>query len=1511
MKKAFWSKILRIFITFSLVVSSINFLSFNVFALNTLANPGFENGSSNWVTWTNNSSTFTVDSLNPHTGVYCGKIQSQNTSGSGVWSQEITAGFSVGDQVNVSGYIKTDNVVSLNSGGAKLSITCYDNLSNVLKYDNSISVTGTTSYTNIKVSTTIPYNTSFYTVTLCLSDASGTVYFDDISSDLSSNKALNPGFENGSSNWVSWSDNSSTFEINSVNPHTGGYCAKITSPSNNGIGIWAQDINSGFTAGNHINLTGYIKTDNVVSATGTGARLTITCYSALGTALSYDTSKYITGTTAYSLVNLSVMIPSGTSFYRITPAIADATGTAYFDDISIIITNNPILNNGFENGTTQTQWVHWSSGSPVFEINSQYPRTGTYCAKIQSSNANDNSIWAQNISSGFSAGDHLYVTGYIKTDNIIPATGGGAKLAVTCYDSSGACVYNTTNKLITGTTSYSLAEILIIIPNGTVFYTVSVGISNATGTAYFDDISSEIQTRTVGAQTNAEIKQDGGMPTLYVDGEKQAPMFFCGNTEHNDATSLNKIYQEFNKAGVAGINLGSIVLNLPWSWENYADVDNMINTIIANNPNVKLLIRVRVAPPIWWYSRYPSEFIQYSDGTYNTSFPSYGSTKWISDAKDNLRTFIRYIRSSNYSDKVIGYYLGSGSGDEWFYTDLDTDKYGDYNPLNVTRFRSWLTTKYSTDAALKTAWNDSAVTLTTANIPTATERKTINETFFINTSTATTGTKVSDYAQYLNEVVADTISDFAAVVKQEAGGSKSLCGTFYGYLNELANNGNSAITNSGHLATQKLLKDSNIDIIGAPYSYVQRAVGQVSGWHGPIDSITAAGKLYMMEDDTRTYLCTDTLSKANNLSETLSIVERNFGQVISHGTATWYFDLCGDGTWNDTNIWTQIGSLKNVYQTYLNTTRSFTPDVAVIFSETTPCFLRPDRSSFDIPTMSDWRFELQKTGARIGFYYIDQLEAIPDTTKLYIFDNTFKLSTDETNRINAKVKKNGNTVVWTYAPGYVTDSGTSITNVSNMVGMTIVKNTSSMALRTKITNTTNPISKNLVNSTYGITTAMTPSFYVNDASTTSLGVYTGSTSKSALAVKEMTNWTSIFTGSPDITVNILRSIMKYAGVQLYTDDNMAGKAGVYATDSLVVIHPTTALTSGTYNVKLPYLASIVTNTLTGATVATNTDSFFDTFSPSVTKMYSISNATKGINLLQNAGFESGASNWTYSGTDNTRWTISDRFVDGSHSSKIIKSGSADDIVYQNINTSNNASYLISGYVKTKISNSLGNGAVAFVGYNAQNVVVDYIFRIYSGVASWKYFSYNYTPSPTVTYFQLQLISNGTWNVGDEAYWDNFSVVKNSCANASFEQGGAGWTYSGSNPTRWTFDSDISQDGSKSSKISRSGSGANDEIYQSISATVGDTYYISAYLKTKITNTLGYIDFIITGYDNNGVAVGTSTTITYTGYEGWRKATVLYTVPSGAVSFRVRCVSRGTWNTGNTMWIDNINVCKMP
>ena len=162
-------------------------------------------------------------------------------------------------------------------------------------------------------------------------------------------------------------------------------------------------------------------------------------------------------------------------------------------------------------------------------------------------------------------------------------------------------------------------------------------------------------------------------------------------------------------------------------------------------------------------------------------------------------------------------------------------------------------------------------------------------------------------------------------------------------------------------------------------------------------------------------------------------------------------------------------------------------------------------------------------------------------------------------------------IVWTYAPGYVSDGGNSVENMKRLTGLDFMKASA-------------PIDPELTlkdgQKTGGLGHVIAPVFSPVGADEV-LGVY--SDSKPGLVMKRTGQATTVFSGTYRLEVPLLMSLARRAGVHLYSDSSDP----VDANDSLVALH---ARFEGKKTIRLPRRTDVY-DVFGGRMIARGVDTF--------------------------------------------------------------------------------------------------------------------------------------------------------------------------------------------------------------------------------------------------------------------------------------------------------------------------------
>ena len=691
-----------------------------------------------------------------------------------------------------------------------------------------------------------------------------------------------------------------------------------------------------------------------------------------------------------------------------------------------------------------------------------------------------------------------------------------------------------------------------------------------------DNLSPPRVTATLAVQTR-------GLSKIRVNGTDHAPYFFFVNTE--TARDGETVDAQIHEAAANGIHLFSGILYLPfrnaYGDRSFGPIDALVSQILAADPDAYILPRLQFVPTNYWARTHLDQLAAYSNGFEGDV--SLASTEFWADCVDALDALIAHFNdpSTPGGDRVIGFHLDRG---EWFY---DATSGYDQSPLSQTAFQNWLHAKYQNLYALRAAWHDGALTFEDAAIPAwpgiaAVQKKTDTPLY----STRREG-RWPDYAQFASDMVAEIISGLAEAIKTLSQ-NRLLVAASYGYTLEFAGR-----NDSGHLALGKLLDSPHLDIVAGPNSYAGRGVGSPSAFSAPLDSVAGRGKLWLVEDDTKTFLADtetdDTYNpKIASGADTQAIHQRHFGAALAHRAGVTWMDLWGQGWLNSPDIWRELGNLTRETARWEQIVPSTptAPDVAVFVDEASLAYLKTDANGLGAALVSRTRDLLLRAGASVGFYLQSDVTQpnVPDA-KLYLFLNALRLTTEERAAVREKLQKPGKTLAWLYAPGIFDENGPSSEEAGEVVGMALRQQpwnsrggSAALDIKHPITEKIRGVKK------LGADEILNPLFAVTDPQATVIAEY-AATGAASLAVREhKAGWKSVFFGDPQLTTELLRGLYAYANIPVYDAQDDTVYAGG---DGSLTIHGSF---TGQRTLNLPRKASVY-DVFDGKIIATNARSF--------------------------------------------------------------------------------------------------------------------------------------------------------------------------------------------------------------------------------------------------------------------------------------------------------------------------------
>ena len=704
----------------------------------------------------------------------------------------------------------------------------------------------------------------------------------------------------------------------------------------------------------------------------------------------------------------------------------------------------------------------------------------------------------------------------------------------------------------------------------------------------------------VPKQISACIKAHGGVPTLHVDGKPVYAMAMMPEPYVSD----EKITLSCRDFAATGMNLYSEIF---WSWMkpqqgchgwwlgpgryDFEKVDARIRAILAADPQALIFPRIKLNPPDWWLEKHPDEISRHADGTSGRQ-ASLASRIWEETYERMLRDVVRHMEESDYAGHIVGYHPAGGSSSEWFWWGKTGQV--DYCPAARNRFKEWTNDRYNGDvAALRRAWGDETLTLDGVEPPTMALRQATEHRFFRHPRTAGS---VVDFRTFLNDMVSRNIVRSCRIVKEETGGKK-FAGVFYGYSSYCT-------TQNGFQGLARVLASPYVDFLCAPTAYDYRRGGDpgtlISTYNG---SYRLHNKLYWDEVDTRTHLCTSLVHyRTATLDETVAVLQRSFGYSLTKGTGLWWFLLAGNATFHQAEVMDAISEMKRAGDKAIAADRSQIHDVAVFVDE--PSMLYTNIKSnppLRLGLLRKTIDELACMGAPYDTYLLSDLKHpdLPDY-KLYIFLNAFRIKPETRAAIEAKVKTEGKTAVWVYAPGYVGEDGFSKESMAAVTGMHVDVYDEGVEAELALTDTAHAVTS-MVPRHQQSDWSVGPVFSVNDPDAVALG---RTETHVSLAVREFDDWQSVYSMLP-LTRNLLLGLCRYAGVHVYSEtfDPFS------ASKSYVMIHTASA---GPKRIVLPGSHDVV-DALTGRPIGKGIAEIEETLPKGTTRIYRITPCGKTAN----------------------------------------------------------------------------------------------------------------------------------------------------------------------------------------------------------------------------------------------------------------------------------------------------------
>lgn len=695
---------------------------------------------------------------------------------------------------------------------------------------------------------------------------------------------------------------------------------------------------------------------------------------------------------------------------------------------------------------------------------------------------------------------------------------------------------------------------------------LDMGLSEQDG--YIANVSIDSEKNTLRNEPlDVKIVYENDRGYISINGEKHPPLFW----RYGAFDSL-KQFQEYSSTGINIHHLciwPTVIKTGPEYWaDDFSALDTRLRVLFQASPDAFVVLGIALIPDMKWMQENPNELA--IDAFGNTGPISFCSMRFEKQVHEYMKRLILFVNEKSYGNRVIGYNpLSCGTPDSGLggtsrnilQKNRDQINIGDYNPKAIAAFREFLKNKYDNSIEeLRRKWRDDSVTFESAypDIAKLVEEG-ANGAVFRDPSN---GMMPFDYFEFLSHLLGGFYCRLAKMIKNETRG-RSLVFVFYGYIQAQLRAFNVPGTRlqNNDFDLSILLENENIDCFITPPSYEYRNVGQPLIPRFPVDSARIHNKLYISEDDIRTFISHNKAwgrHKSENESE--AIIKYYLSDHLIKGCGGWLFDQInshekrsGQPWFLEDKVLTYVRKCQQIYRDALSENVQSNTEIAVVLSAETPWmedvyYAPPLYKNLVCKFLYD---EMRKIGAPFDIVMMSDLKSNKfhaNNYKLIVFLNAFYVSDEEKQNIE-RLKSNGRTLLFFYAPGYIdNESGLSVNGIGNVTGIS-VEEMEKRRMKCVTTGADTFIlhgidpgvlfeadafedadSKTLHPDVFG------PVFHITDDATDIFLEYL--TGQRAAGVRKFENWTSVYSAMPFLDSNIIRNIAKEAGAHIYNKDNI-------------------------------------------------------------------------------------------------------------------------------------------------------------------------------------------------------------------------------------------------------------------------------------------------------------------------------------------------------------------------------------
>jgi len=692
------------------------------------------------------------------------------------------------------------------------------------------------------------------------------------------------------------------------------------------------------------------------------------------------------------------------------------------------------------------------------------------------------------------------------------------------------------------------------------------------------------------SDATGEIRTVDGTPRLFIDGRARPPILHKLRGKRNHGYCA-----DFSNAGI-GVQMVTVPIGglAPEVWKGPGDhhfepIDARIKFALRGAPDAFLILVLRLHPYAGWEEAHPDsvcrdhnglpamgrferEYFGTKRGEHDRPVASYYSAALRGELKQVLAAVLEFLKKQPYYKRVVGFSLAGGHDGQWRTQAMVGRHLIDYCPDAVRAFRAFMRGKYGAETELGQALGDPQARYETLAPPSADRRL---AGLFRDPAA---DRLLADYSEFLSAGVADALIDFAKLVKDSAG-KPMLVQTYYNdVIKGMA---------SGYNAARRLHRSPHVDMLGAPAEYNPwRQPGGPGGVSACLAAMRRHNMIWLQELDLRTWVAPRynpqaalELAFAEDIRDFRAISRREIGAMIAQGMGAYYYDLVG-GYFHEPRIMAEIAHGHAAYATLAERPNRFRPDVAVIVDEDSCHWVSEDVRALTAVNacLAPVHDAFCVSGVPFDVYQLDDLLEFPDLCdyKAYFFLTAFRLTSDQRSAIDRRLKRDGKTLVWQYAPGYLDEKRRAPELIEELTGFR-VETSAEMRVATVTTQALDHAIVRGLPPVLGRATAQP--FRIAEAESVVPFARAPEDGKVVAALKQFPGWRSIYVATPGaLPADLINNIASLA------DAYVCCRAGlpVWVNDHFISVHGTQP---GPVDIRLPRPASEVRDAATGRPLA--------------------------------------------------------------------------------------------------------------------------------------------------------------------------------------------------------------------------------------------------------------------------------------------------------------------------------------